>query len=159
MISRQGHGGRHLPQNLSLGLWVPAFAGTTRMDSDSNLERSVGWAKARQRRAHHVMLGWRWWARFALPTLRTRNDGGQAGFRLQTSQGYDSAFSRHDAPEVCISSPSPRTEGAGKTGCALHPRSRVQDAQKNAHTSIQVQRRQSGLPCAMVLRLTSCSPR
>jgi hypothetical protein len=25
------------------------------------------------------------------------------------------------------------TEGAGKTGCALHPRSRVQHAQKNAH--------------------------
>ena len=42
-------------------------------------------------------------------------------------------------------------EGAGKAGCALHPRSRVQDARKNAHTSIQVQRRQSGLPCAMVL--------
>ena len=40
-------------------------------------------------------------------------------------------------------------EGAGKAGCALHPRSRVQDAQKNAHTSIQVQQRQSGLPCAM----------
>ena len=47
------------------------------MNSDSSLERSVGWAKARQRRAHHVMLGWRWSARFALPTLRTRNDGGQ----------------------------------------------------------------------------------
>ena len=26
-------------------------------------------------------------------------------------------------------------------------------AQRNAHTSIQVQRRQSGIPCAMVLRL------
>src|SRR6185312_6277443 len=50
-------------------------------------------------------------------------------------------------------------EGAGKTGCALHPRSRVQSAQKKAHTSIQVQRRQSGLPCAVVLRLTSRSPR
>jgi len=46
-----------------------------------------------------------------------------------------------------------KTEGAGKTGCALHPRSRVQVAQKNAHTSIQVQRRASGLPCAMALRL------
>jgi len=52
-----------------------------------------------------------------------------------------------------------RREGAGKAGCALHPRSRVQGAHKNTHTSIQVQRRQSGLPCAMVLRLTSCSPR
>jgi hypothetical protein len=27
------------------------------------------------------------------------------------------------------------------------------------HTSIQVQRKQSGLPCAMVLQLISCSPR
>jgi hypothetical protein len=29
---------------------------------------------------------------------------------------------------------------------------------RETHTSIQVQRRQSGLPCAMVLRLTSSSP-
>ena len=53
---------------------------------------------------------------------------------------------------------SPSTvEGAGNAGCALHPRSRVQDAQGNAHTSIQVQRRQSGIPCAMALRLMPCS--
>jgi hypothetical protein len=52
-----------------------------------------------------------------------------------------------------------RTEGAGKTGCALHPRSRVRFAQTKMHTSIQVQRRASGLPCAMVLRRTSCSSR
>jgi hypothetical protein len=32
-------------------------------------------------------------------------------------------------------------------------------AHKKTHTSIQVQRKQSGLPCAMVLRLISCSPR
>ena len=32
-------------------------------------------------------------------------------------------------------------------------------AQKKAHTSIQVQRRQSGIPCAMALRLMPCSPR
>ena len=50
-------------------------------------------------------------------------------------------------------------EGAGNAGCALHPRSRVQDAQRKTHTSIQVQRRQSGIPCAMVLRLMPCSPR
>jgi hypothetical protein len=31
-------------------------------------------------------------------------------------------------------------------------------SEKNTHTSIQVQRKQSDLPCAMVLRLTSCSP-
>ena len=33
------------------------------------------------------------------------------------------------------------------------------NAQKETHTSIQVQRRQSGIPCAMVLRLMPCSPR
>jgi hypothetical protein len=30
---------------------------------------------------------------------------------------------------------------------------------KETHTSIQVQRRQSGIPCAMALRLMPCSPR
>jgi hypothetical protein len=30
---------------------------------------------------------------------------------------------------------------------------------QKTHTSIQVQRKQSGLPCAMVLQLISCSPR
>ena len=69
-----------------------------------------------------------------------------------------SAISRHDAPEFCNLTP-PKDEDAGKTGCALHPRSRVQMHIKNTHTSIQVQRRQSGLPCAMALRLISCSPR
>src|SRR6476660_8153471 len=44
-------------------------------------------------------------------------------------------------------------EGAGKAGCALHPRSRVQSAQRKTHTSIQVQRRQSGFPCALVYDL------
>ena len=52
-----------------------------------------------------------------------------------------------------------QTEGAGNTGCALHPRSRVQNVHKNTHTSIQVQRKHSGIPCAMALRLISRSPR
>ena len=55
--------------------------------------------------------------------------------------------------------PPALSEGAGKTGCTLHPRSRVQFARKKTHTSIQVQRKHSGLPCAMALRLTSSSPR
>ena len=50
-------------------------------------------------------------------------------------------------------------EGAGNAGCALHPRSRVQICARKTHTSIQVQRRQSGIPCAMALRLMPCSPR
>src|SRR3982074_2874201 len=40
-------------------------------------------------------------------------------------------------------------KGAGNAGCALPPRSRGQNAQGKTHTSIQVQRRQSGLPCAV----------
>ena len=50
------------------------------------------------------------------------------------------AISRRIAPEVCIFvSALSKLEGAGKTGCTLHPRSRVQLHTENAHTSIQVQ--------------------
>ena len=54
--------------------------------------------------------------------------------------------------------PSLDSEGAGKTGCTPHPRSRVQCAQRSAHTSIQVWLRHPGLPCAMVLRLIRARP-
>ena len=78
----------------------------------------------------------------------------------EMTAGYDFAFSRRVAPEICIDLCSlSKAEGAGKTGCTLHPRSRVQLRTENAHTSIQVQRKHSGLPCAMALRLISCSPR
>jgi hypothetical protein len=46
-------------------------------------------------------------------------------------------FSRHELPEVCIFVCPPCSEGAGKTGCLLHPRSRVRFALKKMHTSIQ----------------------
>jgi hypothetical protein len=46
----------------------------------------------------------------------------------------------------------------GKPG-ARCTRGLVQSVQKETHTSIQVQRRASGLPCAMVLRLITRSPR
>ena len=42
-----------------------------------------------------------------------------------------------------------KQEGAGKAGCALHPRSRVQLLLARRHTSIQVQRRHSDFPCAL----------
>jgi hypothetical protein len=61
-------------------------------------------------------------------------------------------------PKFCKSTSPSKSEGAGKTGCALHPRSHVRFAQKSVHMSIQVQRRASGLPCAMVLRLIRCRP-
>jgi len=50
----------------------------------------------------------------------------------------------------------PRTEGAGNAGCALHPRSRVQRVEENAHEHTG-QRRRSDIPCAMALRLISRS--
>src|SRR5262245_26695694 len=55
---------------------------------------------------------------------------------LHPSYGTEYAFaiSRHDLPEVCISLPPLRTEGAGKTGCWLHPRSRVQGAHRKTRT-------------------------
>jgi hypothetical protein len=71
---------------------------------------------------------------------------------------HNSAFSRRTRPKFCTNAVPPEEE-AGNAGCTLHPRSRVQIAQRNAHTSIQVQRRHSGIPCAMVLRLMPCSPR
>src|SRR3569833_3866878 len=54
--------------------------------------------------------------------------------------------------------PSKKQEGAGKAGCALHPRSRVHLAQESAHTSIQVQRRTPGFPCAVVYGLSRAHP-
>ena len=43
-------------------------------------------------------------------------------------------FSRHAAPEFCKIHPPQKEEGAGKTGCALHPRSHVQrQLEKTAH--------------------------
>ena len=61
------------------------------------------------------------------------------------------------APELCWIPSLPNEEGAGKTGCWPHPRSRVQ--KNKTHTSIQVRPGRPGLPCAMVLRLIARSPR
>jgi hypothetical protein len=43
-------------------------------------------------------------------------------------------------------------------GAGWHPRSRVQDALRNTHTSKQVQPEQPGIPRAMVLQLMPRSP-
>src|SRR5437667_3051215 len=40
-------------------------------------------------------------------------------------------------PSFASRLPSSKLEGAGKTGCLLHPRSRVRFAQTKVHTSIQ----------------------
>ena len=108
----------------------------------ASVTKLVGWVE-RSDTHRHVRVGIDGY-RFAPPILRRRTF----------------AISRRIAPEVLhFVCPSIETEGAGKTGCALHPRSRVQLRTENAHTSIQVQRKHSGLPCAVALQLTSCSPR
>ena len=43
------------------------------------------------------------------------------------------AFSRRMCPRFARKSSPSKTEGAGNAGCTLHPRSRVQSAQRNAH--------------------------
>ena len=95
------------------------------------------------------------------PSFRTRGDNGLLRFARNdvAPTEYDFSFSRRDTPEVCLILVSQREEGAGNAGCLLHPRSRVQRCAKKTHTSIQVQSEQSGIPCAMALRLMPCSPR
>jgi hypothetical protein len=50
--------------------------------------------------------------------------------RVQVSKQHRFAFSRHDAPELCWSFRALKSEGAGNAGCALHPRSRVQNGKR-----------------------------
>src|SRR5437868_14779898 len=74
---------------------------------------------------------------------------------------YENALSPSrdaDRPRFVINFPPSLSEGAGKTGCTLHPRSRVPFALKRMHTSIQVRREHPGLACAMALRFTSSFP-
>ena len=94
--------------------------------------------------------------RFAPPILRIL-DHPHAG--VMTIE-YDAAFSRRMAPEVCSSLPAPGNPRAQGRPGARCTRGLVRDrVEKMLHTSIQVQRRTSGLPCAVALRLASCSPR
>jgi len=69
------------------------------------------------------------------------------------------AFSRRDSPEVCRD--VSRLEIRGRRECRMRAAPAVPCAKwkKKTHTSIQVQRRHSDIPCAMALRITSRSPR
>ena len=70
----------------------------------------------------------------------------------------EAAISRRSAPEACLKFALENERAQGMPGAGWHPRSRVQDALKNAHTSIQVQPKQPGIPRAMVLRFMPRSP-
>ncbi|MEH2612697.1 hypothetical protein V1293_004986 [Bradyrhizobium sp. AZCC 1693] len=70
------------------------------------------------------------------------------------------AISRRVPPEVFhLRSPLLEYRGRREDRVRAAPAVSCAIAHKDAHTSIQVQRRASGLPCAMVLRRTSCSSR
>ena len=60
-------------------------------------------------------------------------------------------FAGNSSPSVVRGRREDRVRAAPAVSCAM--------CTKSAHTSIQVQRRASGLPCAMALRLITCSPR
>jgi hypothetical protein len=69
------------------------------------------------------------------------------------------AISRRIAPEVCISFGPPEFRGRREDRVLAAPAvPRAICANKTAHEHTG-QREHSGLPCAMALRLTSCSPR
>ena len=86
-----------------------------------------------------------------------------AMFSIHISNSDEDA-SRHPRGTTCPSfalnfPPSHEAEGAGNTGRAMHPQPRVQN--KTKHTSIvtTVTPESPGIPRAMVLTVTSCSPR
>ena len=82
----------------------------------------------------------------------------------------DARFRGHDSGKHMMQLPAagfarvvalarrPKSEGAGNAGCLSHPQPCVQvkKARKQVTTGTP---KQSGIPCAMVLRLISCSPR
>src|ERR1700758_306256 len=73
---------------------------------------------------------------------------------------YGPIFSRRDAPEVLHERILPRSKREeGMPGARCTRGLVCKSARKETHMSIQVQRKHSGIPRAMVLRLISRSPR
>ncbi len=73
--------------------------------------------------------------------------------RFARNDGFNTCvlLSPRDAPEVCcVFTPSSQTRAQGKPGARCTHGLACKKG-RETHTSIQVQRKQSGLPCAMVL--------
>src|ERR1700761_6878965 len=68
-------------------------------------------------------------------------------------QGATPPLSRHTAPEFCKFI-CPQIRGRREDRVRAAPAVSCAKAEKKTHTSIQVQRKQSGLPCAMVLTVS-----
>ena len=73
--------------------------------------------------------------------------------------GHEFTIPRRDAPGLCQKFPYPLKRGRREHRVRAAPAVSCAKLHKKTHTSIQVQRRQSGIPCAMVLTLISRSPR
>src|SRR3954468_4055665 len=78
---------------------------------------------------------------------------------ISKQPGHNSAFPRHGLPEACMNIVPREKREQGMPGARCTRGLVCKSAQRNAHTSIQVQRRHSGIPCAMALRLMPRSPR
>ena len=79
-------------------------------------------------------------------------------WRTMTTE-YDSAFSLLKKPELCMNFSLQKRRGSRECRVRAAPAVSCAKCKKEAHTSIQVQSEQSGIPCAMALRLIPCSPR
>ena len=92
--------------------------------------------------------------------LRSSSYGGQVAPRNDVDGSeHDFAFSRHDLPEVLhfvCSLEEKRAQGRPDARCTRGLM--CNSCNKNARMSIQEQRRTSGLPCAMALRLIRDRP-
>ena len=92
----------------------------------------------------------------------SRDDlGGLLGFIFQTAtcaQTWFRVLATASARALQIHRP-PKRRGRREDRVRAAPAVSCAKVDRKAHTSIQVQRKHSGLPCAMVLQLISCSPR
>ena len=86
-------------------------------------------------------------------------DSSDSNFKHRSFNKHSFAISPHVTREVCIDVAPKKKRGSRE--CRVHAAPAVSCAKlcEETHTSIQVQRRHSGIPCAMVLRLMPCSPR
>jgi len=119
---------------------------TTRLSSPgltgrSSTPRLLGWTRpsleyrvARSSRAMTAVFVSSTGVGPAVGTERTRNDEAEIRFKFQTADTRPHSRGGR-RPRFAFRCPS--KEGAGNAGCALHPRSRVQKAERKSHTSIQ----------------------
>ena len=99
------------------------------------------------------------------PNERTRRmgPGARPGRRVDmpphSRDSLRPSFANSFAPKKKEGAGDPQERAQGRPGARCTRGLACKGSKQKSHTSIQVQRKQSGLPCAMVLQLISCSPR